>query len=348
MDGDMTALLTARGVASNPVPAIAQPALRVLAAESNGVRHDIVCVDAARKHHWEQDAGAEYHARLDRLVREFHPDVALTFGGDPGDARRREVLRAAGTRVVFALHNLAYLRHRPAHVDAFLAPTEFLARRYRETWQVPVSVLPTPLVPQGIVSDRHEPVFTTFVNPEPAKGVWLVARLAELLGEHRPDIPLLVVEGRAPASNLVAAGKATGADLTRFPNLMFSRAMPDAAALWATCRIILAPSVVEEAAGRAVLEAMANGAVPLVSDRGALPETVADAGVVLPLPPEMTLGSSAPVAQERARPWFDAITSLVDDEARHASASAAAKHRAAAFLQARVAPAYAAWFGSLA
>lgn len=347
MDEDTAALLAARGVATSPVPAMAQPALRVLAAESNGVRHDIVCVDPARKHHWEQDAGAEYHARLGQLVRDFRPDVALTFGGDPGDARRRESLRTAGTRVVFALHNLAYLRHRPAHVDAFLAPTEFVARRYREAWNAPVSVLPTPLVPKGIVSERHEPVFTTFVNPEPAKGLWLVARLAEMLGEHRPDIPLLVVEGRAAASSLVAAGHAGGTDLTRHANLMFSRAVPDVAALWSTCRLILAPSVVEEAAGRAVLEAMANGAVPLVSDRGALPETVSDAGIVLPLPSEMTAESCSPVAREAARPWFDAIQSLADDEPRYAAASAAARDRASKFLQAYVAPVYAAWFGSL-
>ncbi|MBK8017271.1 MAG: glycosyltransferase family 4 protein [Betaproteobacteria bacterium] len=347
VEGDPAAMLRERGVVAVEQASLTPSGARVLAASRAGVLHEIVCVDPARKRYWERDAGPEYHARLDRIVREFAPQVVLAFGGDPGDERRRTVLRAAGARVVFALHNLAYLKSRPAQVDAFLAPTEFVAGRYREAWHADVQVLPTPIVPQGIVADRRDAVFTTFVNPEPAKGLWIVARLAQMLGEQRPDIPLLVVEGRMSASNLIAAGHAMDADLSRFPNLMFSPAVADVAALWATCRMVLAPSIVEEAAGRAVLEAMANGAVPLVSDRGALPETVGDAGVVLPLPGSLSLASAGPVSQEVARPWFDAITSFVDDEERYARASERARRHATRYLQDQVAPAYGAWFESV-
>lgn len=280
---------------------------RVLCAQARGVRHRIVLTAPARRHHWEQDVGACYAASLDEVLARFDPRCVLTYGDDAGDRIRRQRLRAHGARVVFVLHNLAYLRARPAACDAFVCPSRFLAGRYEAAWGEAPRVLPTPLMPAPGAGGEREPVFVTFVNPEPAKGVALIARLAERLGRERPDIPLLVVEGRARAAQLLAAGDTAGFDLRRWPNLMFSPALPDASALWARTRVVLMPSQVEEAAGRCALEAMAQGAVALVSARGALPETVGDAGIVLP--------------PDDPDAWFAALLPLCDDEALYAARS---------------------------
>ena len=37
----------------------------------------------------------------------------------------------------------------------------------------------------------------TFINPQAAKGVYVFARIARELAARRPDIPLLVVQGRS-------------------------------------------------------------------------------------------------------------------------------------------------------
>ncbi len=82
----------------------------------------------------------------------------------------------------------------------------------------------------------------------------------------------------------------------------------------------LMPSLWRESLGRVAIEAMANGIPVMASDRGALSETLGDAGFVFTIPERCTPSSSAvPTAQEVA-PWVAAIERLWDDpafEARH-------------------------------
>ena len=44
--------------------------------------------------------------------------------------------------------------------------------------------------------------YMTFINPEPNKGVYVFARIACELARRRPDIPLLVTQGRSRADAL--------------------------------------------------------------------------------------------------------------------------------------------------
>lgn len=316
----------------------------VLEVTAGALHHELIEVNPRRKHFWEKDVGAVYAAHLDRVMADFKPTLALTFGGDPTDLARRAALRAAGVRVVFALHNLAYLHTRPTECDAYLAPSRFLAERYERVWGMPVAALPPPLAPDTVLAATREPVFITCFNPEPAKGLWLMARLAERLGQERPDIPLLIVEGRGHAADLIAAGQAAGVDLTRYPNLMFTPPMARVAELWASCRVLLMPSVVEEAAGRVAMEAMLNGVVPVVSERGGLPEIVRQAGIVLPLATDYTLASHTPLPMETVASWFDAVIRLVDNDADYERCSQAARAAAAAYLPDQLGPRYAKWF----
>lgn len=317
-------------------------------ARLGGAEFDLVPVAQGRARQWERDVGRLYAARLEELMKAFRPQVVLTFGGDPTDVERRRRLRAAGARVVFALHNLAYLKHRPEEVDAFLAPTRFLAARYEKAWGEPVGVLPPPLDPGHVIAAKPEPVCVGFCNPEPAKGVALVAHLAHRLGRERPEVPLLVIGGRAPASALVDAGRRLGFDLAGFPNLLQAAPVARPADLWGACRVVLMPSVVEEAAGRVPLEAMANGAVPLVAERGGIPELVGKGGVVLPLPPGLTLQDPWTVPPETVETWWAALTRLTDEEAWWLERSAAARAEAARFLVPAVTPEYTAWFTAVA
>ena len=53
----------------------------------------------------------------------------------------------------------------------------------------------------------------TFINPQPDKGAAVFARIALELGRRRPDIPLLVVEGRGTSDALAGvAGRPVGSD----------------------------------------------------------------------------------------------------------------------------------------
>jgi glycosyltransferase involved in cell wall biosynthesis len=108
-------------------------------------------------------------------------------------------------------------------------------------------------------------------------------------------------------------------------------------------RVLLVPSVWEEASGRVVADALVNGVPPLVSDRGGLAESANGGGFVLPLPKTLTLETNTPVAASDVQPWLDCMERLVDD-ACYAQASARARAAGEAYLPAVLAPRYVEFF----
>jgi glycosyltransferase involved in cell wall biosynthesis len=162
-----------------------------------------------------------------------------------------------------------------------------------------------------VVTDRWEPRYVTFVNPQPAKGVTVFARIAAELDRRRPEIPLLVVEGRGTADGLTHAGL----DLSGLQNLSRMANTPDPRDFYRVSRALLVPSLWRESFGRVAAEALANGIPVLASDRGALPETLGDAGFLFTLPARCTPASGeVPTAREVAA-FVATIERLWDDPA---------------------------------
>ena len=142
----------------------------------------------------------------------------------------------------------------------------------------------------------------------------LFARLADMLGSKRPDIPILVVQSAASGGRL---NDIPGIDFGKYPHIMAAPATPRPADFFALTRILLVPSTFREPFGRVAAEALINGIPPLVSDRGALPETVRGAGRVLPVPAWLTETSTELPTVEEAQPWYDAVCELWDDPAAY-------------------------------
>ena len=137
--------------------------------------------------------------------------------------------------------------------------------------------------------------YVTFINPQPEKGAAVFARIALELGRRRPDIPLLVVEGRGKADGLAGLP----VNLSELTNLHRMANTPDPRDFYRVSRAVLMPSLWRESLGRVPIEAMANGIPVLASDRGALPETLGDAGFVFTIPERCTPASGiVPTAQE--------------------------------------------------
>jgi glycosyltransferase involved in cell wall biosynthesis len=151
--------------------------------------------------------------------------------------------------------------------------------------------------------------YVTFINPQPEKGAAVFARIALELGRRRPDIPFLIVEGRGKADGLAGLP----VDLSGLTNLNRMANTPDPRDFYRVSRVILMPSLWRESLGRVPIEAMANGIPVLASDRGALPETLGDAGFVFTIPERCTPANGVvPTAQEVA-PWLAGIERLWDD-----------------------------------
>lgn len=353
-DGAPVAALAAMGFTVTRQSVPGQRGAALLAFADHGVFTRLVDTDGTPG-----ELRASGQRALDALLadelRTAPPDVCLTFGGNSADHARRKRVRATGAAVVFGLRQWGYLHaprdfFTPAHaIDAVLTPSEFLLRRYRETYQIPAGAgLPSALDPAEVVApEPREPVFVTFINPSQEKGVFFFVRLAEQLSLRRPDIPLLVQESRGTRDTLLAAARAGGIDLARFENILISPPVAAPREIFTNARLLLAPSVWEEPAGRVVSEALLNGVPPLVADRGGLPDEANGGGLVLPLPSDFTLAATRPVEAAAVRPWVDAIEHLCSDESAYAAACTRARAASRRYLVGNVAPLYSDFFRSV-
>jgi glycosyltransferase involved in cell wall biosynthesis len=173
--------------------------------------------------------------------------------------------------------------------------------------------------------------FVTFVNPSLHKGLLVFARLADMLGSRRPDIPILVVQSGHSGGSLNAI---PGVDFSKYPQIMAAPPVPSPADYFALTRILVVPSVWDEPFGRVAAEAMINAIPPLVSNRGSLPHVVGGdfseggGGRVLPIPEWMTFKTTKLPSEQEIEPWYEAVCTLWDDPALYLSIATRA-HRIA-------------------
>src|ERR1035441_2337232 len=253
----------------------------------------------------------------DQVLERFRPEVLLTYGGHPASRELMHRARAKGAAVVFHLHNFGYNDRRGFEdVDAVIFPSEYSRRFYARRTGLEGTVISDPIRLDRIIAERPEPRYVTFINPQPDKGAAVFARIAIELGRRRPDIPLLVVEGRGKSDALAGLP----VDLSGLTNLNRMANTPDPRDFYGVSRVVLMPSLWRESLGRVPIEAMANGIPVLASDRGALPETLGDAGFVFTIPERCTPASGVVPTAHEVAPWVAVIERLWDDpefEAEH-------------------------------
>ena len=183
----------------------------------------------------------------------------------------------------------------------------------------------------------------TFVNPQATKGAYVFARIAGEIARRRPDISMLVVESRDRAKVL----EKTGVDLSGAKNLFGMPNTPDPRRFYAVSRLVLMPSLWNESFGLVAAEAMANGVPVVASDRGALPETVGEGGLLLKIPDRYTPETTDVPTAEEVEPWVQAIERLWDDEAFYGQQSEKARRQAERWQPERLRPVYAEFFGNV-
>jgi glycosyltransferase involved in cell wall biosynthesis len=283
---------------------------------------------------------------LDHLLLQFTPDIVLTYGGHPvvQEAMRRG--RAAGATCVFTLRNRGYEDRRYfEHVDHVFTTSPYLSDAYRQAIGLRSTALESPIDWSEVEAPHERRKFVTFVNPSLGKGAMLFARLADMLGSSRPDVPLLIVQSATRAGLLNAI---PGLDFRKYPHIMVAPATPRPADFFALTKILLVPSAALESFGRVAAEAMINGIPALVSERGGLPQTVGKAGRVIALPSWLTEHTRELPTVAETGPWFDAICELWDDPDAYRRASEVARQEAdRRFGEAVMRPRYLDYFASI-
>ena len=89
---------------------------------------------------------------------------------------------------------------------------------------------------------------------------------------------------------------------------------------------------------------MINGIPVIGSNRGGIPETVGNGGIVLPLPERLTPATKIVPEAEEVEPWVDAVIRLWDDREFYEGRSALALREAERWHPDRLRPLYAEFF----
>lgn len=270
-----------------------------------------------------------YLALVDQLLDDFSPDQLIACNGHPMIFSALAKARQRGVTTAFAVRGFGYYEPRYFHhVDHVFTCSQFLTDVYREKLGLVSTPLEPPIDWSTVVAPDDSRAFVTFVHPSPHKGLFLFARLADMLGSRRPDIPVLVVQSGRSGGSLNAI---PGVDFSRYPQIMAAPPVATPAEYFALTRILLVPSVWEEPFGRVAAEAMINAVPPVVSHRGSLPHVVGGdfsaggGGRVLSIPGWMTPDTARLPGSEEVEPWYDAICQLWDDSALYQSVAARAR-----------------------
>lgn len=273
--------------------------------------------------------GLAFLRQFDRVLREFRPEIVLTYGGYWLAEPLQQIAHHHGAKVVFWLCNFAYTGKRLFDgVDLTLVPSRCSQTHYRDVVGIETTAIAPPMNWERVTCTRDpRRRYVTFVNPQPHKGVFVFARLAAHLARRRPDIPLLVVEGRAGINGVAR----TGVDLSHAANVHVMPNTPDPRDFYRVTHVQLMPSLWRESFGMVAAEAMINGIPVLGTDRGALPDVLGDAGLMFPIAESFTPESKVAPPTYAIRAWVDAIIRLWDDPAYYQQISDRCRARAEAW-----------------
>jgi glycosyltransferase involved in cell wall biosynthesis len=272
---------------------------------------------------------AQFEALAGQILDELAPDQVIACNAHPMIQATMALARRRGVTTAYAIRGFGYYDRRYfAHVDHAFTCSRFLTDLYREKVGLTSTPIEPPIDWSTVVAPAESRAFVTFVHPAPHKGLWLFARLADMLGSRRPDIPILVVQSGQSGGSLNAI---PGIDFSRYPQIMAAPAVPKPADYFALTRILLVPSVWEEPFGRVAAEAMINAIPAIVGDRGSLPQVVGGdfsaggGGRVRSIPGWMTFKTTRLPSEPEIEPWFEAVCELWDDRALYESIAARAR-----------------------
>jgi glycosyltransferase involved in cell wall biosynthesis len=237
--------------------------------------------------------GYDASSGVREVARAFRPDVAIVHAGIAMPLVT--AFLADGIRTVLYFRDVQFGAIGgaiPRHARLrFLANSEFTATRVARDLHVEATVV-QPLVCRETYRTRSAGRHVLFVNPVAKKGV----ETAIALVRRNPDIPFVFLESWPMDPRQVAA---LGRALSGLRNFTFRRATLQMAQEYAQARLLLVPSVWEEAWGRVVTEAQLNGIPVLASAIGGLPESVGPGGILVPP------GSDIEVWQTQLRALWD-------------------------------------------
>jgi glycosyltransferase involved in cell wall biosynthesis len=307
-----------RGAAalSDQWPQVERQCGRIIEVHDGELTHHLYVTASTERNDMTNREAGQWFALYEEALEEYRPDVVFFYGGQPLDLLIAREAKCHDIPVAFYLANGNYARRRWAQdIDLILTDSRATADMYKTRYDLDATPVGAFIDPTRIVAPAHSRERVLFVNPIPAKGATLVARLAMLMERSRPDIAFEVVEARGSWSAIAdMVQRKHGADERTLANVIVTPTTDDMRPVYGRARLLLAPSLWWESSGRVLVEAMLNGIPVVCTNRGGMPEMVQDGGILVNLPgryyepPYTAVPDDAEIA-----PFAKLIEALYDD-----------------------------------
>lgn len=293
---------------------------------------------------------ARLRGELTEQLHGFAPGRVLVSSEDPSQNLLNAVLKAQTAPVIYLSHTPAFLPFGPqafypserrarmlGQAAGIVAVSRFVAEYIRRWGRLEAAVFPFPIYgpePFPHFGDagsggNPEDGFVTLVNPCAVKGISIFLELARSL----PDVRFAAVPtwGTTPADREALAA---------LSNVTLLPPADDVDRIYERTRILLMPSLWEEAFGVTAVEAMLRGIPVLASAVGGLPEAKLGTDFVLPVRPierftdrqDANAVTEPVVPDQDVGPWREALVRLLGDRELYARQSAAAREAAHRFV----------------
>jgi predicted O-methyltransferase YrrM len=335
-DTEPAAWLTARGWHLEAAPGggeAARPAgLRV---NADGLDVRVFLGPTAQTHAPDEAEQAAFLGQVAEAVKAHHPDVVVARSGPSMPA----VLDAARGRQIatVCLQPDCAPRDQSAFrsADVVLTPTRLAAEYLREALGLPCADLPPVVDRPELPVELQGHGTVVFDGTAPAGGLSVFGQIATEVNRQRPSI------------RFVALG---GTGVVPLPNGGRIQCAPREAleAVWNDAQVFLAPQLRWEHPPLTALSALGYGVPVVASDRGAAPELLEGAALLLPLPDRVTGAVPLPLRPAERAPWVATLLRLYEDPAFAAAQRSLARLAGPRWSAASVAPRYAQFLARLA
>jgi len=222
--------------------------------------------------------GWDASCALKSVIKKFKPSVVVVQSGEPAKLVKISLGLSCKTiayirDVEFDLHGGDYLPHPNLTV---IANSQFTSNVFYKNFGIHSEVIPPSIDQKKYLISTPKKVVkkVVFINPHLCKGVDIAINLAKL----NKDIPFLFVESW-PLSNEDKSYYLT--KIKSLPNVECLPRQSNMRHIYEQAKVILMPSIWEEAWGRVASEAHVNGIPVLASNIGGLPESVGTGGILL-------------------------------------------------------------------
>jgi glycosyltransferase involved in cell wall biosynthesis/GT2 family glycosyltransferase len=215
------------------------------------------------------------------------------------------------------------------NVDHCVVTSEYLRRLFWDRLGLVCQKLPLVFDWESIHVQRHEPRDVTILATSSSGDRLVAAKIAEKVARLRPDISVVVSPEHAQPEE--------GSTTRERENPHVQYRLPERLR---TTRVLVVPSLGHYGFDRATAEAMINGIPVVVSNRGALPEIVGDAALVIDIPSCYQSESPQVPRADDVASWVEAIVRLWDDSQFYEKISRRSVSHAQQWHPDRVTPVY--------